>query len=417
MASISPATGSRETCRKLIDLIDQCRSFSWASAWCAPNAAYKAALAAKDKLGQLVVGTTHYFTDAACLDELKDSAPARIFAPNAAPMFHPKVYCFDLGDELCVYVGSANLTGAGMAHNTEAGVFLQGDRKDPSLLSFFDFIRKQWARAEPINSDFIKSYRANQKRARDALQEIERFTRIKKPVVRRKSAKDTDLNDMDWALYVPKVKADKANDLQGRLEVLSLARQLFASSNSFAGLPEIDRRRIGGLLRQSSTDELDWGLFGQMNSAGRLFPALENEPTVISHALDQIPLVGAVRRRHYDAFVEKLMMVPGAADTWIGFGTRLLAMKRPDYFFCYCDPNKRGLADAFGVAYSTVNLHNYWDRFIEPMQLMPWWQQELPESEDEQLLWMGRAALLDTMYYDPARRRRVASARAARRRA
>ncbi|WP_417701094.1 phospholipase D family protein [Pseudomonas sp.] len=416
MTSISPVTGSKETCQRLIELIEQCRSFSWLSAWCTSNPAYDAALAAKDKLGQLVIGTTRYFTDAACLDEFENFPPARVFAPNAAPMFHPKVYGFDLGDELCVYVGSANLTGAGMARNIEAGVFLQGDRKDPALRSFFDLIHKQWIRAESIDSDFIKSYRANQKRVSDALQELERFTRIKKPVVRRRSTKNTDLNDMDWALYVRSVRSDKANDLQGRLKVLSFARQLFASDTSFTDLPDIDRRRIGGLLRQSSTEELDWGLFGQMTSAGRLFPALDSDSEAISRALDQIPVVGAVKRRHYDAFVENFLQVQGAVDTWIGFGTRLLAMKRPDYFFCYCDPNKRGLADAFGVAFSTVNLHNYWDRFIEPMQLMPWWQQELPESADEQSLWMGRAALLDAIYYDPAMRRRVAAARAAHRR-
>lgn len=402
MTTISPVSGSAETCKKLVKLIKQCTSFSWASAWCTDNPVFNTALEHKAKIAQLVIGTTHYFTAASCLDELKDLPPARVFAPNATPMFHPKVYAFDLGKELCVYVGSANLTGAGMARNIEAGVFLQGDRNAPELLSFVAFIRSEWARAEKIDGDFIRSYRANQERAGDALEELESFTRIKKAVVNNAFANDIDPNDMDWALFIKRVEADRAHGLSTRLEVLSQARQLLSGTSSFAGLPEIDQRRICGLLSPSTLDGLDWGFFGQMTSHGRFSPTLQNHAEAISHALDRIPLTGAVKRRHYDAFVANFLMIPGSAITWIGFATRLLAMKRPDYFFCYCDPNKRPLANAFGTAYSTVTLRNYWERFIAPMQLMPWWQQELPGPEYEQQLWLGRAALLDAIFYDPA---------------
>jgi len=63
-----------------------------------------------------------------------------------------------------------------------------------------------------------------------------------------------------------------------------------------------------------------------------------------------------VKQRHYDAFVATFLMIPSSAITWVGFATRLLAMKRPDYFFCYCNPNKRPLANAVGTAFSTVTL-------------------------------------------------------------
>ncbi|MNP75524.1 hypothetical protein D3C76_1725920 [compost metagenome] len=80
-------------------------------------------------------------------------------------------------------------------------------------------------------------------------------------------------------------------------------------------------------------------------------------------------------------------------------------MKRPDYFVCICNPNRRQLADVFSTSYSTFTLDNYWERIIEPMQLMPWWQQEMPGDDDvEQWIWNGRAAMLDAIYYDPAPR-------------
>lgn len=66
-------------------------------AWCTANPAFNTALEHKAKIAQLVIGTTSYFTASSCLDELKDFPPARVFAPNASPMFHPKVYAFDLG--------------------------------------------------------------------------------------------------------------------------------------------------------------------------------------------------------------------------------------------------------------------------------------------------------------------------------
>lgn len=402
MTTISSVSGSAETCKKLVKLIKQCTSFSWASAWCTANPAFKTALEHKEKIAQLVIGTTHYFTAADCLEELKELPPARVFAPNATPMFHPKVYAFDLGKELCIYVGSANLTGAGMASNTEAGVFLQGDRQAPELLSFVTFIRSQWGRAEKIDDDFIKSYRANQRRADDALEELKSFIRIKKADGNNAFANDIDPNDMDWALFVKRVEADRTHGLHGRLKVLSQARQLLSGTNSFADLQEIDQRRICGLLSPSTLGGLDWGFFGQMTSHGRFSPTLRNQAKAISNALDRIPLTGAVKRQHYDAFVANFLMIPGSATTWVGFATRLLAMKRADYFFCYCNPNKRPLANAFGTAYSTVTLHNYWERFIAPMQLMPWWQKELPGSDYEQQLWLGRAALLDAIFYDPS---------------
>jgi hypothetical protein len=38
------------------------------------------------------------------------------------------------------------------------------------------------------------------------------------------------------------------------------------------------------------------------------------------------------------------------------------------------------------------------------MEVMPWWQSEIPEDEVEQKIWMGRAAMLDAVYYDPTQR-------------
>jgi hypothetical protein len=77
-------------------------------------------------------------------------------------------------------------------------------------------------------------------------------------------------------------------------------------------------------------------------------------------------------------------------------------MKRPDIFVCLSSANKRGLCDAFGVRFSTVNISNYWESIIIPIQLSPWWLHEMPEGPLERRIWYNRAALLDYIYYDPS---------------
>jgi hypothetical protein len=123
-----------------------------------------------------------------------------------------------------------------------------------------------------------------------------------------------------------------------------------------------------------------------------------------SRALGCIPLVGNIERRHYEAYCNALYEIKGASATWVGMGTRLLAMKRPDRFVCINGPNRDGLCDHFGVARTTTRLDNYWERFAEPMTLMPWWQADIPYETLEQQVWLGRAAMLDAIYYDPKKR-------------
>lgn len=87
-------------------------------------------------------------------------------------------------------------------------------------------------------------------------------------------------------------------------------------------------------------------------------------------------------------------------------GTRLLTMKRPDRFVCIDKANRiDGLCNYFGVAPTTTNLENYWDRIIAPMELMPWWQANEPIPPVEREIWRGRAALLDAIYYNPKNRK------------
>ena len=391
---------------RLLELIALCDSFSLASAWVTGSDVFDAAIAAQSRLRQFVIGTHGYFSCADCLEACIPLPQAKVVKPIGR-MFHPKVYAFEVGGRLVVYVGSSNFTQAGLARNVECGVFLTGQDVHAKLRSFVDFIAAQWKAAEKLDADFVATYRANQVRVKDAQDELEEFIEIPKPRRTRNSANDVDPSEMDWARFMKLVRAEKTHaGPEQRLKVLARARHLLSQGQPFARLPELERRCLAGIQKPSlQPDGLDWGFFGQMSAHGTFGPTLRNHVAKFSNALEHIPLVGRVRETHYDAYRDTLMSIPGAGD-WIGMGTRLLAMKRPDRFVCVNNANRTGLCGYFGVAPTTTNLDNYWRRIIAPMQVMPWWRAEMPSDALGRQVWLGRAAMLDAIYYDPTKRRR-----------
>ena len=391
---------------RLLKLIASCDSFSLASAWVTGSAVFDAAITARRKLRQFVIGTHGYFTCAECLEVCLPLAQAKVVKP-VGRMFHPKVYAFETDGRLVVYVGSSNFTQAGLSKNVECGVFLTGEDGHAKLQSFVDFIAAQWKAAAKLDADFVATYRANQARVKDAQNVLEEFIEIPKPQRTRKSANDVDPSEMDWMRFMQLVRAEKTHDgPKQRLKLLARARHLLSQGKPFAQLPELDRRCLAGIQKPSlQPDGLDWGFFGQMSAHGNFSPMLQNHIAKFSKALNHIPLVGTVREKHYDAYRDTLMSIPDAGD-WTGMGTRLLAMKRSDRFVCVNNANRTGLCGYFGVAPTTTNLDNYWERIVAPMEVMPWWRAEMPSDAIGQQVWLGRAAMLDAIYYDPTKRRR-----------
>ena len=182
-----------------------------------------------------------------------------------------------------------------------------------------------------------------------------------------------------------------------------MAKELRPAWNMYLGPFQVGHRIVGKWLKSASA-ATDWGFFGQMSAYGSYSPILQRHSKLFSKALDLIPIQVPVKRRHFDAYLSALKKIPGASKTWTGIGTRLLTMKRPDHFVCIDNANRTGLCGYFGSAPTTTDLDNYWERIIAPMMLTPWWQAEMPEDDVEKQIWMGRAAMLDAIYYDPIER-------------
>lgn len=48
---------------------------------------------------------------------------------------------------------------------------------------------------------------------------------------------------------------------------------------------------------------------------------------------------------------------------------------------------------------------NYWEGVVVPMQNSPWWLHPRPREALDGRIWDNRAALMDSIYYDPSTKR------------
>lgn len=187
--------------------------------------------------------------------------------------------------------------------------------------------------------------------------------------------------------------------------VLTKARALFATGIPYAMWSEDDRKLVAGTLgrKKSQQPGVDYGLFGSMGASGTFANLVIEAPLGLSDALDFIPLMGAVTQDDYDRYCKAFIAAFDQNGRVGGLptGTRLLAMKRPDAFVCIDSANRKDLCENFGVSPSTTNLENYWQRIIEPMHGDAWWRHPQPSNVTDAEIWLGRAALLDAIYYTP----------------
>ncbi|WP_158544936.1 phospholipase D-like domain-containing protein [Dyella monticola] len=324
----------------------------------------------------------------------------KIYPPGEDVLFHPKVYAFELEAEVEVYVGSSNLTGAGLSKNHECGIFIRAESTHSKLQQFLNYIDERFDEASVLDADFITAYKANKKRVKDAEDELKKFTRIAPARRAKNSFTTTHAQDLRWKEFVTKVKNDTVGAFDMRLDMLGRIHKWFASGRSFQEFTLGERKRVTGIIFPSKPKNIDWGLFGQMTANGGFYDVLDDHTNIISMALDKIPLYEPVKWSHYDDFWTCFSLIPQASDGWIGLATRLLAMKRPDEFVCLTRKNKQGVCGYLGAPYSTMTLKNYWERIIEKVRITPWYLKKEPRDPLERKIWHCRTALLDAIYYD-----------------
>ncbi|QCP80912.1 hypothetical protein D0C27_03000 [Alcaligenes faecalis] len=393
-----------QTQATLIALVESCEAMQWAVAWGTENAVFDAAMTNGSKFEHLVIGTHMFQTQPEVLDRAA-TLRAAAFVPPTGDLFHPKVYLFRNGRRIRCVVGSPNLTNAAMSHNIEASVLLDGSSDEEALAELSHFIAEAWRGAQAISHEFLYQYRHQYAAKAAAREELTKFAAVKPPT---KPDTKRAPHDMSWADYLVQVRNSShpsAHLLEERFRVLTKARTLFATGIPYAEWSEDDRKLVAGTLgpKKSKQPGVNYGLFGRMGASGTFANRVIEAPTGLSDALDFIPLIGAVTQDDYDRYCEAFIAAFDQEGRIGGLpsATRLLAMKRPDSFVCIDSANKKDLCENFGVSPSTTTMENYWQRIIEPMHGDAWWRHPQPRNAADAEIWLGRAALLDAIYYTP----------------
>ncbi len=379
-----------------------CETVHLAVAWASVGfPAYDALVNAEHKIGKAVIGTHFYQTAPEFIEMFSNSNRVR-FVMNHSGVFHPKLYLFKYqgGGWACI-VGSANFTGGGFGKNQEASVLITNgdDPKRTFLDTALASINGYWNDAVPGKKIDINRYREMKKRFAPSLAHAAgQFGTGKVGQL----IEEVEVLNMSWVEFLTKVEGDMHHALDRRIEVLEAARGLFRMHGTFAAMPKNDRQGIAGF---GTEVDVPWGWFGSMRGAG-VFKNLVNEsPQGLSNALDQVPLDGQVLREDYLAFVERFVQAFPLADGihtrhGLGTATRLLAMKRPDYFVCLDAANRRNLLKDFNVSVPLHDYEGYWDKIVERLKLANWWNARRPTEANAAKVWDGRVAMLDAIYYD-----------------
>lgn len=391
--------------RRLSALIEKHEQISIAVAWGELTGVAETLLANTAKFECVLLGVDFAATDPHLIDRLVD-VPNAYVAKNRPGCFHPKIFYFQSGPNAEAIVGSANFTNGGLGNNLEASVHVKGEAAD----AFFDQVRAQlrsYAHLRlPITGPLAATYRRQAKAA-------EKAPRPKNPVLPGE-AKDwarvtSPLATMPWKDFVKLARQDLHHDFRKRMKLVREIQQMFAKAASFSNLSVAEWKGIAGVLgaveaEAAGLDSFDWAWFGSMGGAGTFAELIGQQNAAIGSALDAIPKRGDVTQDAFDAYVEAFTAAfAGASRTArLGPATRLLAMKRPDFFVCMNAGNTPGLAKALAFAPTTLSLDNYWNRVIEPIHQAPWFNADRPAGRDMEL-WDARVAMLDAIYYAPTK--------------
>jgi hypothetical protein len=383
-------------------LLKKYREFRWATAWASTSfEAYETLKRRRNSIRRMVVGIHFYQTHPDFIAEFLDHENVR-FQMNPDGVFHPKLYLFE-GDEgrWEAIIGSANFTASGLSVNSEAAVLIGQDDlgAEEAHGQIIASIDGYWESAKVIRPAELDAYRAIWSRQQTRLSKLSgRYSNPKAGAgSKARSPLDVPLFVMSWVEYYGRVRDDKQHSAEGRLAVLEEAARLFRTHGRFAQISQEGRKGIAGF---GQSEGLDWLWFGSMKGAGYFKEAVNRNDPHLSDALDEIPLDGPVTRRDYEGYIRHFGLAFPKGGGGVATATRLLAMKRPDYFLCLDSKNLAQLCDAFGISKS-VGYPEYWDAVVDRLADSVWWNVDVPEGEMERRVWRCRAAFLDVLFYEP----------------
>ena len=375
-------------------LVNKCENISFAVAWASAGIEiFQEVIRKRKNIHKSVIGTHFYQTHPDVLDAfVNDKNIHFMLQPNG--VFHPKIYLFWNDNEWEVLIGSANLTVGALTNNSEVMVLISGTKSDTSLKGkVLTLIEDYWEESRMVSADDARAYRAFWERNQSSLRRLSgqygQFARSKSPI-------ESNIMTMTWEQFIDKVKENPHHGFKGRCRLLKLVHEKFKVTTHFLDMENEVRKTIAGL---PNTYNKNWDWFGSMRGDGIFHSAINNNNGCISSALDNIPISGPVTGEQYKAYLEEFCKAFVDVKNRVATASRLLAMKRPDYFVCLDSKNKKELCNSFGIA-KKVDYGRYWEEIIERIMDSVWWNEPRPNNGEDWNVWDGRAAMLDAIFYE-----------------
>ena len=206
----------------------------------------------------------------------------------------------------------------------------------------------------------------------------------------------TEMDLMTWDSYVSKVQHTEG--FEYRIALLDIAHDIFATHKSFDDIDSETKKCLAGFqtTMPGEADHIDWKWFGSMKGAGDYKHAV-NSTNIISKAIDRIPLTGEVTKQQFDAYCKAF----AGWDNPLACVTRLLCIKRPDYFICVDSKNKTNLCKAFGISKNSLTVATYWDKIVMRVREASWFNDEgSSHSPMVKKIKQYQVAMLDALYYE-----------------
>ena len=381
--------------REIIRLVEECDLMHFAAAWASyRHDVFLSILKHKAKIKRGVIGLNYYQTDPDVLDEFVDDKSIH-FIMQKPGIFHPKVYLFIKGTTWEAFIGSANLTKAAFQYNQECMLRFSSETAGKGHAVCKDIqnaISQWWKRGKTIRADYAAEYRAAWQKPQKSRRELATRT--------DKKAK-TPFPELIWGEFFELVQADAEHNVTGRCYILSSAQKWFKQYSSLSNMPDLYRKLLAGTTVKRYND-IDFCWFGNMGRG--IFQNLIRENSQkISDALDYIPADGVVTIEHYRAYYRMFIEAfPGDRGHGLGVMSRLLSMKRPDYFLCWNGGNRKQFCKALKIALPALHAYErYWSDVVENIISSVWWQAPKPKNALEKSVWQGRAAMLDAIFFVP----------------
>lgn len=350
----------------------------------------------RNRIRKAVIGTHFCQTHPDVLDAFVESNEIR-FILQPKGVFHPKIYIFWNKKHWEVLMGSANLTAGALNKNAEAMALISDNDQGGSSIKedVIKLIDGYWEEAHTVNKAAVISYRALWLKQQPALR---RLSGQYGQTIKSKAPADFVVMAMPWTQFLASVQKDAHHGFEKRCDLLKLVRAAFETTKHFQQMELGLRKTIAGLPTKFNEH---WGWFGSMSGAGYYHQAVNDNNPHISKALDEIPLNGSVSREHYEAYLAEFVKAFPNGKHGIGIASRLLALKRPDYFVCFNSKNKKELRQDFEIKQSGMDYERYWEEIIECIIGSVWWNEPRPQNALAGTVWDGRAAMLDAIFYRP----------------